>query len=64
MLAVSSAANHRTATNIFLQIYASRIAALETQILVEPRPPADITKELHLLGNDLKGGCHMAQNAL
>lgn len=38
-----------------LQIYASRIAALETQVLVDPRPQADITKELHLLGNDLKG---------
>lgn len=39
----------------FVQVYADRIAALEAQVLLDKRPPARLTKELHLLGNDLKG---------
>ncbi|KAF8061329.1 PAA2 [Scenedesmus sp. PABB004] len=37
-----------------VQVYSSRIAALESQVLLNKRPPAALTKELHLLGNDLK----------
>ncbi|WIA34654.1 hypothetical protein OEZ86_012969 [Tetradesmus obliquus] len=37
-----------------VQVYASRIAQLETQVLLDKRPPARLTKELHLLCNDLK----------
>jgi hypothetical protein len=40
---------------LLLQVYASRIASLETQVLLDKRPPARLTKELHLLCNDLKG---------
>ncbi|KAF6265675.1 cora-like Mg2+ transporter protein-domain-containing protein [Scenedesmus sp. NREL 46B-D3] len=38
-----------------VQVYASRIASLETQVLLDKKPPARLTKELHLLCNDLKG---------
>eukprot|EP00775_Hariotina_reticulata_P002620 gene2620-2921_t len=37
-----------------VQIYASHIAALEAQVMLDKRPQASLTKELHLLSNDLK----------
>jgi hypothetical protein len=36
------------------QVYSSRIASLESAVLLEARPQASLTKELHLLSNDLK----------
>jgi hypothetical protein len=42
-------------------VYASRIASLETQVLLDKKPPARLTKELHLLCNDLKGERHKQQ---
>lgn len=36
------------------QVYSSRIAALESRVLLDSRPRASLTKELHLLSNDLK----------
>jgi len=36
------------------QVYSSRIATLESRVLLEVRPNASLTKELHLLSNDLK----------
>lgn len=47
--------SHKVYVALALQVYASRIAELESQVLLDKRPPARLTKELHLLGNDLKG---------
>ena len=41
-------------TGAALQVYSSRIAALESRVLLDSRPQASLTKELHLLSNDLK----------
>lgn len=37
-----------------MQVYSSRIATLESRVLLDSRPRASLTKELHLLSNDLK----------
>lgn len=37
-----------------MQVYSSRIATLESRVLLDSRPKASLTKELHLLSNDLK----------
>lgn len=37
-----------------VQVYSSRIATLESRVLLDSRPQAGLTKELHLLSNDLK----------
>lgn len=39
------------------QVYSSRIATLESRVLLDSRPQAGLTKELHLLSNDLKREC-------
>jgi hypothetical protein len=39
---------------ICMQVYSSRIATLESRVLLDSRPKASLTKELHLLSNDLK----------
>lgn len=46
------------------QVYSSRIATLESRVLLEARPNASLTKELHLLSNDLKREGYMDPLAL
>eukprot|EP00775_Hariotina_reticulata_P012011 gene12011-12155_t len=38
-----------------VELYRARISDLEAKVLVQKWPQASLTKELHLLGNDLKG---------